>query len=210
MKFPDTGTPRPRFLGRSKDVDDFLDITRDFPEPNDVDDLDNMNAGDRDKFMQMITLILRIGGNAKKTEKNRIKRIKLHIDWGRSMKRTQRYLGLRGREGQEVQAVLDLSKPAPLAPEGHVLFIAIDLEAYEFNADLITEIGLAFLDTDKLAGVAPGEGGKNWFSLIEARHIRAKENTWAKNHKHVQGWPDKFNFGYGTPSKQTDRPSWLT
>lgn len=195
MKFPRTGTPRPRFLGRSKSADDFLDMTEDFPEPEDVDDVDKMSAEDRDKFMQMINSIFRSEKNAKKAEKSRIKRIKLHIAWGRSMKRTQRYLGLREREGQEVQTALDLSKPTTLAPEGHVLFIAIDLEAYEFNQDLITEIGLAMLDTDKLAGVAPGEGGKNWFSLIEARHIRVKENTWAQNYKHVQGWPDRFNFG---------------
>jgi hypothetical protein len=77
-----------------------------------------------------------------------------------------------------------------------VRFVAIDIEAYEHNHDLITEVGVAVLDTNKLVGVAPGETGKNWFSLIDAHHFRVKETTWAVNRQHVHGCPELFNFGF--------------
>lgn len=59
----------------------------------------------------------------------------------------------------------------------------------------MTEIGFGSLDTHDLKGVAPGEGGENWFKLIQARHLRIKEYLHIKNHKYVEGCPHHFQFG---------------
>lgn len=91
--------------------------------------------------------------------------------------------------------VLDVNEPAPFDPEDEVVFICVDIETYEKNPGLVTEIGFAILDTKNLRGVAPGDGAENWFKLIHARHLRIKEYKYMRNSQYVEGWPEHFQFG---------------
>lgn len=90
---------------------------------------------------------------------------------------------------------LDLEAPAPFEQERQVVFVCVDVETYEKNPGLVTELGFAFLDTQKLIDVPPGFGARNWFNLIQGRHIRIKEYSYIKNVEYVQGCPDSFMFG---------------
>lgn len=73
--------------------------------------------------------------------------------------------------------------------------ICCDVETYEKNPGLVTELGFAILDTKKLIDVAPGAGAQNWFGLIQGRHIRIKEYSYITNREFVHGCPDSFIFG---------------
>ena len=172
-------------------------------------------------------------------EKNKKERIQKQQSWNHSIKRVQRYFGLRDvRHGhtaaldelsgsssktagkmnqtnpeQKLQWLeydeavrkasskipqdqrLNLDEPAPYERENSVVFVSIDVEACERNNKLITEIGVATLDTDDLVDIAPGQGGGNWMKLIRARHFRINEYKHLINHEFVVGAPDKFEFG---------------
>ncbi|KAH8673630.1 hypothetical protein BX600DRAFT_210920 [Xylariales sp. PMI_506] len=85
--------------------------------------------------------------------------------------------------------------PAPFNTESSVNFISIDVEADERNKNTITEIGIAILDASRVDGIPPGHNGVNWFSMIEAHHLRISEHRYVVNHEFVQGCPDSFKFG---------------
>jgi hypothetical protein len=158
-------------------------------------------------------------------EKQKTERIAKQQSWNHSIKRIQRYLGIREvrhgyhaaiRKGLEASglgwldydaavraaasklppsAAFDPEKLAPFPQEGSVVFVCIDVEAYERNASLITEIGIATLDTKEIASVIPGEGGINWLNLIRSRHFRINEYKDLCNTEFVDGCADKFEFG---------------
>jgi hypothetical protein len=90
----------------------------------------------------------------------------------------------------------DPEKPAMFTQEDAVVFVCIDVEAYEFNNNIITEIGIATLDVLDLVGKAPGALAANWREAIRARHFRIKEYIHLNNSVHVTGCADKFEFGY--------------
>ena len=76
-----------------------------------------------------------------------------------------------------------------------VMFISVDVEAFEFDQKRITEIGVSTLETVDLYGIPPGNHGKDWAAKINARHFRILEHGHLLNKVHVEGCPDKFNFG---------------
>lgn len=90
---------------------------------------------------------------------------------------------------------LDLEVPAPFEQDKQVVFVCFDIETYEKTPGLVTELGFAVLDTQKLIGVAPDVGAQNWLDLIQSRHIRIEEYSYMKNTEFVQGCPDSFMFG---------------
>jgi hypothetical protein len=197
MTFGLGGSPRPRFLGRSTDPNSYDELRKAVPEPDPADDLSKATEYGQEQFRGLVQKS-RANRKRDKKDKNRLKRIRAHRDWGRSIKRVQRYLGLRGRTRRDTTdkpAVVDIMKSMVENPEDSVLFVAIDLEAWEQDQHVITEIGIAMLDAAETRGIAPGKGGENWFELIEARHIRVKENSWANNSRFVKGCPEYFNFG---------------
>lgn len=156
--------------------------------------------------------------------KKQKQRIAKQQSWGDAIKRVQRYLGLReGRSGQQQAmkmlngkstdwgewddaiaearanpdhpAELDVNSPPLFPMDSDLVFISVDVEAYEKDHTKITEIGISTLDTRDLVGVAPGEGGKAWFDLIRARHFRIKEHHWMRNGEYVHGCPERFMYG---------------
>lgn len=159
-------------------------------------------------------------------EKQKAERIAKQQSWNHSIKRVQRYLGIRQashdqqiaiiRQGLENSglgwgeydaavkaataklpplAIFDPGNLAPYENEGSVVFVCVDVEAYERNNSLITEIGIATLDTEDLKSQVPGEGGSNWLSLIRARHFRINEYKHLNNTEFVDGCADRFEFG---------------
>ena len=69
--------------------------------------------------------------------------------------------------------IIDVTKPVPFPFEKDgVVFICVDIEAWEKNNSKITEIGICSLDTRQLVGQRPGKDGRNWFSKLVSRHFR--------------------------------------
>ncbi|KAB8296896.1 hypothetical protein EYC80_002305 [Monilinia laxa] len=137
-------------------------------------------------------------------EKQRVERVAKQRAWKDSTKRVQRYLGLRQRlDGATPKAhkfaalntFYDPDHPSKFMMEDLVVFVCIDVEAYEFNNRIITEIGIATLDVLDIVNMAPGVLGENWRKAIRARHFRIKEHMHLNNTKHVQGCADRFEFG---------------
>lgn len=163
------------------------------------------------------------GKKAAQKDKQAKGRIQRQQGWGASIKRVQYYLGIREvrDDAQAIQASLqnsgldwvdvkaaakaaaaklppptfDPGKYMKFKPLDSVVFISVDVEAYEMNHKQITEIGVATLDTLDLVQVEPGNGGRDWMQQIRARHFRIHENRFLINRVHVSGCPDSFEFG---------------
>ncbi|KAM7223779.1 good for full DBP5 activity protein 2 [Rhypophila decipiens] len=205
MIFGAGNTPRPRFLGRSSDEKSCKALTSGIPEPDKEDDWEKATQAGKDEFLDLLSLANKGTMKQKNSEKTREKRIDNHKAWGRSVKRAQRYLGIRQRNSSttgstsEAQLPLDISCPPPFAPENSVLFLCIDIEAYEFNHRVVSEVGIATLDAATIGTIAPGEGSslgsEGWYRHIHCKHLRIKEALWVHNRAHVQGCPGNFDFG---------------
>ena len=150
----------------------------------------------------------------------KLQRFASQNEWRHQVKRTQGYLGLhtlRNLISEPTAAVcsdiqnLSISGPATekgsgpagidglepqrTNPESWVLFVSVDVEAFEFNQRLITEIGISTLATKDIMGIQPGVRGSNWADKIRSHHFRVREHGHLVNKNHVQGCPGKFDFG---------------
>lgn len=99
------------------------------------------------------------------------------------------------RQVERTQVSLGLSPPSSDTPDSDVIYIAVDVESYERNHNIITEIGFATLDARDLKGTPHGETGKDWHKFIRARHFRVNEYKHYVNSDFVRGCPDSFEFG---------------
>ena len=106
------------------------------------------------------------------------------------VKRAQRYLGLRSR-GPSVM----LSKSGPGTLPSYPVLVSIDIEVWERNHNLLTEVGISTLYTNDLLGIEPGENGKDWLAKIKHRHLRIEENKHQKNGTFVDDMSERFEFG---------------
>ncbi|KAK4196482.1 putative exonuclease [Triangularia verruculosa] len=184
LVFGEGNTPRPRFLGRTFTADGFKMFTGLVPRPKPEDDPSLGTEEGQAKLKSVLKMIANSHKKTEKSKKNAFKRFQDHRQWGRSLKRTQRYLGLRKKKSDGAAA------ESPV-----VRFVAIDLEAWEQNLDVITEVGIAILDTSDLKNSTPGKNGRNWFDAIKARHIHVAENRCFENYRYVQSCPENFDFG---------------
>jgi hypothetical protein len=98
------------------------------------------------------------------------------------------------KEARKIPAIA-VDKPAPYEFEGNPVFVCVDVECYELDHTIITEIGIATLDTLDLKDIPPGDGGEDWFNLIQARHFRIREYKHILNTRFVNGCADRFEFG---------------
>ncbi|KAI4124777.1 MAG: hypothetical protein LQ338_004636 [Usnochroma carphineum] len=158
-------------------------------------------------------------------DKKKRDRIGLKQSWCEQLKRAQCYLGIRPRvvpgmkdpvsdptiPPRELENALqrynlsqctelpglDTSDVAPYPFHSNVIFICVDVEAYEKMDRPITEIGISTLDTNDLAGLAPGELGRSWMKKIRSRHFRIKETAHLNNSEFVTGCADRFEPEFG-------------
>jgi hypothetical protein len=190
--------------------------------------IENPSQASLIEFKAKVDLMTRLqrGKKMVNKEKQKAERVAKQQSWNKSIKRVQRYLGIRqasvasqteairaGLQNSSLQWMdyvaavqdavaklppskdLDVEKLAPYDQEGSVVFVCVDVEAYERNTRQITEIGIATLDTKDIAKLSPGNGGANWREMIRARHFRIKEYKHLENGEFVNGCADKFEFG---------------
>ncbi|KAL2889126.1 QDE-2-interacting protein [Ceratocystis lukuohia] len=129
-----------------------------------------------------------MGGNKKSREKRREEK---HQQRQHMLQQLQDVLGLTHPEFQSFDSLPQINRPKEECP----VLVAIDFELWEVNGSTITEIGLAVLDPLLLRGLAPGDRGANWWSLVYAKHIWIKECQHMVNREYVSGCPESFNFG---------------
>jgi hypothetical protein len=231
VSFENDGTPRPRYLGRTSNREAAETLRNNVPPAyykpkNEPKSTVTPTEQALEAFKAKIEL-MNAAQKGKKTankEKARKERLFNQSSWKDSLKRTQRYLGLREASSKQylpknieksglpwevidrMRAAGVTERPAqnlsftpdilaPFPQEGRVVFVCVDIEAYERNNNFITEIGVATLDTDDLVDVVPGEGGANWMELIRAKHFRINEYKHLNNTEFVQGCADRFEFG---------------
>lgn len=150
----------------------------------------------------------------------RLQRFSRQKQWRQQLKRTQRYLGLHITRdpavGFPAAGEFDVSKltnSGPVTGEGSgrsvdddleslstssensIVFVCVDVEAFEFDQKIITEIGVSTLCTADLLGVQPGAKCMNWAAKIRSRHFRIQEHSHRVNRFHIEGCPEKFDFG---------------
>ncbi|TVY13160.1 Uncharacterized protein LARI1_G008062 [Lachnellula arida] len=226
VSFENDGTPRPRYLGRTANKEAAETLRNNIPPTyykpkNEPKSTVTPTPQALEAFKAKLELMNAAQKGKKSGSKDKLKRERLfnQQSWKTSLKRTQRYLGLREASTRpentnrrdmtweamdRLKSTVSLETPAvsftpdilaPFPQEGRVVFVCVDIEAYERNNNLITEIGIATLDTDDLAGVVPGEGGANWMKLIRARHFRINEHKHLNNTEFVSGCADRFEHG---------------
>ncbi|KAK2630155.1 hypothetical protein QTJ16_000975 [Diplocarpon rosae] len=233
VTFTNDGNPQPRYLGSSTESKMAETLLKNVPphyykldsEPGAVGTPSDRSLAAFRAKIELMTAAQK-GKRTANKEKQKKERIEKQQAWHHSIKRVQRYLGLResnssrlaaineslkGNSSGErnvfddaVQAALaklppsayfDAGDPAPYTPEGSVVFVCVDVEAYERNSRLITEIGISTLDTLDLISLVPGEGGVEWMKKIRARHFRISDHKHLNNGNFVAGCADRFEFG---------------
>lgn len=91
---------------------------------------------------------------------------------------------------------LSPSSSIPFPPSKQTVFISFDVESWERNHNIITEVGLAIFSTEHLsAHPAPDKTASNWHKLIEAHHFRIIEHSRYQNSQFVRGNAYGFKFG---------------
>ena len=220
--------PRPRYLGRLTDDISTLDLEAMVPAPRDEEPEtfdDRSLPAFRRKMEAAIQAGKQAKKNTR--ERKRRERVVTKQGWCAQLRRAQCYLGLRPRgaaskddryhrdpnltyeesliaqeEYERAAGIklphLDTTKHAPYPFNQSVVFVCVDVEAYEKNNRVITEVGISTLDTLDIQGVAPGEGGAGWMSKIRARHFRIAEHGDYNNTEYVSGCADKFEERFGT------------
>lgn len=222
LTFGEWDTPCPRFLGRANS-EPALEALKARTDKVPADDLRYLTPACYQTYLDKLDEIYDSPKENKKKNSQKVarqKRVERQKDGGRMLKRVQRYLGLRRATShmsnnnseffspslvakftelighKDVVATgWDVSKAAPFKPRESIRFVCVDVEAYEKDTRLVTEIGLAVLDTEDVIDICPGERGESWFSRIQAHHFRIKERSYMVNSKFVQGCPEAFDFG---------------
>lgn len=146
--------------------------------------------------------------------------------WNEQLKRVQCYLGIRPRQSAVPQSdplkasssswddylaaerasnlarcinlpELDVTLAVPYPFSQAVVFVCVDIEVWEKDHSITTEIGVATLDTDDLNDLPPGEDGKAWLTAIRPRHLRISEFQHLNNSDFVSGCADNFDKEFG-------------
>ncbi|KAF3059706.1 hypothetical protein GL218_04581 [Daldinia childiae] len=198
--FGDLDTPLPRFLGRastSAAVPELKLRIHRLP----IDDLAHLSTAALKNYrVKMDKLYESLKDRAAIKAATARKKMERQKSYGRMIKRAQIYLGLRGRLGDPPSSDItatdwNVDMPVPFKAEGSIRFVSIDIEAWEHSMNVITEVGLAILDTQDTITVPPGRGGYGWFPLIKSQHFIIEEHKDKINYRYIQGCPGQFNFG---------------
>lgn len=96
----------------------------------------------------------------------------------------RQYLGLEDKTNSVFNSA------TPLDP----VFIAIDVEAFEYATQKVTEVGIAVLDTRELPAF-PNASASEWAEKIRTHHHIIQEHRHLRNKRFVKGCPENFMFG---------------
>jgi len=191
--------PRPRFLAKIKNVQGIkpaIKVVQDYPG----DSYDDFTIEQYKIYKRKVEVLHNAGKWSTGRENiamSRMEQLEKNKRNGRALKRVQRYLGLRGNSTQVDQDGNPLStwlptEPAPFVPKDNVRFVCIDVEAWEFDANTLTEFGFTVLDTEDIRGIAPGVNGSNWVAAMKPYHYIINDYSHLKNKRFVKGCPEKF------------------
>ena len=199
---------------------------RNFKEMDEDETTDHRSFGAFKTMMEDARQATKSQKKKARKKKKKKERIVTKQRWFAQVKRVQCYLGLRPRQvfmlapdpaidldldsrhsdeawqAYEIAQCLnlpdvDLTQSAPYLFYGNVVFVSVDVEAYEKGSRSVTEIGISSLDTLDLLDLPPGELGKLWTKRIHSRHFRIKETAHLKNSMFVAGCGDKFEAEFG-------------
>ncbi|KAG9599205.1 hypothetical protein KCV01_g8399, partial [Aureobasidium melanogenum] len=151
FEYSDHRLLRPHFLGKSSSKDDFDRLSSCAPHFG--------RLADNETEPEHISYFRRDMDAAVDAGKNKGKS-KAAKEAKQEARNLQQHNMRRQVERTEVS--LGLSPPSSAGPDLDVIYIAVDVESYERNHNIITEIGFATLDTRDLKGIPPGEAGKEW------------------------------------------------
>lgn len=218
--------PRPRYLGRLTVDCSLIELEDNLPESSN-EEPEVVEDCSFPAFRRKMEAAILAGKNKQKNarDKKRRDRIITKKSWCAQLKRAQSYLGLRPRgtvdknnffnnpnhtweESQAAQQAYEKAaglilpklvptEPAPYPFDQSIVFVCVDVEAYEKDHKKVTEIGISTLDTLDLQNTAPGEGGIEWMKKIRARHFRVTEYAHLNNTEFVTGCADKFVEKFG-------------
>ncbi|CCX10401.1 hypothetical protein FPQ18DRAFT_304770 [Pyronema domesticum] len=149
---------------------------------------------------------------ARERERKREKKALLIRSWMHSVRNVREHLGLGMDAYPHKENLNVLPDPNRVLP----VFISLDCEAYEKSTNIITEVGLAVLDTARIPpldqlpkesmadldlesvswdGGFPRTRAAAIAELIETRHFRISEHKYYKNGDYVADASERFNFG---------------
>lgn len=201
IPYPDL---RPRFRGCSTSRDQYENWTTNMQAPLTTSADKDIPSRTLEAFKEKIESAVEMGRNKSKARKKerQVENIVKRQDMSRMLTRTQRYLGLISKGEESLMpdistlsvADVNVNELAPHPFDNDVIFISVDVEAWEDPPNPITEVGVATLDSRDLRQHAPGPNGEQWQKLIRARHFRIDEYKTKRNHKYLDGCPDKFEF----------------
>ncbi|KAF2731413.1 hypothetical protein EJ04DRAFT_579126 [Polyplosphaeria fusca] len=219
-RFPNHPLLLPRYLGRSTSREEHDKMVSTAPSRTfrPAGETSSPGTTDRDsleafrKMMEDMWDVQAKKGKAQKAKKLE-DRIAKQQTMNRMFKRCQRYLGLRPTAPATPSPpapAIDPSLPSPFPFDQSPIFVCVDVESYERAHHLITEVGIATLDTHDLLTLAPGPDGLNWRAQITARHFLIRENMHLVNSQFISGCPDRFEFGTSEVISQADAPGYIS
>lgn len=178
---------RPHYLGKSSSKDEFDRLTTSAPQFGDLrpGEAEETKSECFSYFRKDMDAAVDAGKNKGKT-----KIAKEAKQEARVIQQHNMY-----RQVERTQVSLGLTPSSSDTPNSDVIYIAVDVESYERNHNIITEIGFATLDTRDLKGIPHGEAGRDWHKSIRGRHFRVNEYKHYVNSDFVRGCPDNFEFG---------------
>lgn len=217
--------PRPRYLGRLTEECSLTDLEAMILDI--VEEEPQVEDRSFPAFRRKMEAAILAGKNRQKSakDKKRRDRVATKRSWCAQLRRVQCYLGIRPRgtvdkaafhnnpnhtweESQAAQQAYEraaglklpdliTTEPAPYPFDQDVVFVSVDVEAYEKDHHKVTEIGISTLDTLDLRNTPPGEGGSEWMKKIRSRHFRIAEHGYLRNTEFVSGCADRFLERFG-------------
>lgn len=184
MRFGQGGTPRPRYLRRLRekeefDIDEWPDVST-----SDTEAFLSASQMQKDDWLEKLKLISVPPSKSDRDEKRKERSAMKRADRKHMLDETQALLGLK--EGQIIKGGRNGED---------VVFVCVDVEAIERPPNPVSEVGIAILDRKNIQNVPRGPCGRDWWPLIKAHHLRTKEYSGLVNHQFVIGCPDAFDFG---------------
>lgn len=234
LSFYQDGTPKPKYIGRVNCKTDMTEMQSGIP--NVSEDYERMISGayttqvqDYAAWNEKILLALESEKRKWLKRKTNQKQNLIATHALDSLRSAQRYLGLRPRlptaevlqnnapsssqpprsmqEADGYINTLDVEQRAPFPFQDETIMISIDVESWEMDHNIITEIGVSTLDTADIKDVPLGDEGKGWLKRIRSRHFRIKGRERLVNFKFCHGYPDMFQFGFSEFITVDDAPN---